>query len=105
MYRVLYVDDDPRLLDVARFFLEETGEIQLETARFATEALRRPGLAELDAIIADYEMPRMDGIAFLKQLREAGNTIPFIIFTGKGREDAVIEAYNAGADFYLAKVR
>ena len=103
MYHVLYVDDDPNLLDVARFFLEATGEIELDTARFATEALRRPGLAALDAIIADYEMPRMDGIAFLKRVRADHGDIPFILFTGKGREHVVIEAFNNGADFYLQK--
>ena len=45
----------------------------------------------------------MDGIVFLKTVRSQGNTIPFIIFTGKGREEVVIEALNSGADFYLQK--
>jgi len=56
-----------------------------------------------DVIVSDYQMPEIDGIEFLRQLREEENPVPFIIFTGKGREDAVIEAYNTGADFYLAK--
>ena len=103
MYHVLYVDDDPHLLDVARFFLEGTGEMKIETARFATDALLLPGLASLDAIISDYEMPRMDGIAFLKKIRAEYGDIPFILFTGKGREQIVIEAINNGADFYLQK--
>ena len=45
----------------------------------------------------------MDGIAFLKALREQGSNLPFIIFTGKGREEIVIEAFNHGADFYVQK--
>jgi PAS domain S-box-containing protein len=48
-------------------------------------------------------MPDMDGIEFLKHLKSEGNTTPFIIFTGKGREEVVIEALNAGADGYLQK--
>jgi DNA-binding response OmpR family regulator len=56
-----------------------------------------------DVIVADYLMPEMDGIEFLKGLRASGCTIPFIIFTGKGREDVAIEALNSGADFYLQK--
>jgi len=45
----------------------------------------------------------MDGITFLKNLRSAGDATPFIIFTGRGREEVVIEALNSGADFYLQK--
>ena len=48
-------------------------------------------------------MPVMDGIEFLKRVRASGNTIPFIIFTGRGREEIVIQALNEGADFYLQK--
>jgi len=48
-------------------------------------------------------MPEMDGIAFLKKVRTSGNTIPFILFTGKGREEVVIDAINSGVDFYLQK--
>jgi len=45
----------------------------------------------------------MDGIAFLKKTREISDLIPFILFTGRGREEVVIEAINNGADFYLQK--
>ena len=55
-----------------------------------------------DAIISDYQMPGMDGIEFLKLVR-AESDIPFGLFTGKGREEVVIEAINYGADFYIQK--
>ena len=45
----------------------------------------------------------MDGIVFLKSVRKDHGDIPFILFTGKGREDVAIEAINNGADFYLQK--
>jgi len=45
----------------------------------------------------------MDGIAFLKYLKEQGDKTPFILFTGKSREDIAIEALNNGAAFYLQK--
>jgi PAS domain S-box-containing protein len=48
-------------------------------------------------------MPDMDGIAFLKVVRERFWDIPFILFTGQGREEVVIDAINNGADFYLQK--
>jgi PAS domain S-box-containing protein len=103
MYSVLYVDDDPNLLEIARFFLEVSGDFAIATSTLATEALDLPGFALYDAIISDYEMPRMDGITFLKKVRETCGDIPFILFTGKGREDVVIEAINNGADSYLQK--
>ncbi len=100
---VLYVDDEPALLDIGQLFLERTGDIAVTTTGSAGEALRLLEDYRFDAIVSDYQMPGMDGIAFLKHLRQSGNTIPFIIFTGKGREDVVIEALNSGADFYLQK--
>ena len=75
----------------------------VDTAGSAGEALEKIRIRTYDVIISDYQMPDINGIQFVKKLRDAGNTIPFIIFTGKGREEAVIDAYNAGADFYLAK--
>jgi signal transduction histidine kinase len=48
-------------------------------------------------------MPEMDGITLLKQIRARTRDLPFILFTGKGREEVVIEALNNGADFYLQK--
>jgi DNA-binding response OmpR family regulator len=67
------------------------------------DALIRPEQKKYDAIISDYQMPEMDGIKFLKVLRNRGDQIPFIIFTGRGREEIIIEALNSGADFYLQK--
>ena len=55
------------------------------------------------AVVSDYQMPEMDGIALLKQVRKAGSRVPFIIFTGKGREEVAIEALNSGVDFYIQK--
>jgi len=100
---VLYVDDEPALLDIGKLFLERAGDASVTTAPDAAEAIRLITDHHFDAIVSDYQMPGMDGIAFLKHLRQSGNRIPFIIFTGKGREDVVIEALNSGADFYLQK--
>lgn len=48
-------------------------------------------------------MPEIDGLEFLKQVRLLYREIPFILFTGRGREDIVILALNLGVDFYLQK--
>ena len=103
MYHILYVDDDPALLEIGKLFLEEGGTFAVDTSPSAVDALDRLKSVQYDAIVSDYQMPTMDGITFLKTLRAAGNATPFIIFTGKGREEVVIEALNSGADFYLQK--
>ncbi len=100
---VLYVDDEPALLEPTRINLEKKGTFTVDTATSVKEALKKMASRTYDVIVSDYQMPRTDGIQFLKMLRDAGNRIPFIIFTGKGAEDVVVEAYDAGADFYLPK--
>ncbi|HSV42347.1 MAG TPA: PAS domain S-box protein, partial [Methanomassiliicoccales archaeon] len=67
------------------------------------DGLARIRAGGVDVVVSDYMMPGMDGLAFLKELRSVGNDIPFILFTGKGREEVVIQALNEGADFYLQK--
>ena len=101
--RVLYVDDEPILLRLGRYFLEQSGEFAITTVESAPGALDLLREGKFDAIVSDYKMPEMDGIEFLKHLKATGDTTPFIIFTGRGREEIVIEALNNGADFYLQK--
>ncbi len=103
MISVVYVDDEPGLLEIGALYLEREGEFTVETTTSAKNALEIIKQGKYDAIISDYQMPEMDGITFLKEVRKSGNTIPFIIFTGRGREEIVIQALNEGADFYLQK--
>lgn len=103
MITILLVDDQEELLDITRLFLEKGGDINVDTALSAREALTMLSLKKYDAIVSDYEMPTMDGIEFLKTIKLAHMEKPFIIFTGRSREEVVIEALNSGADFYLQK--
>jgi PAS domain S-box-containing protein len=103
MYKILYVDDEPVLLEIAKIFLEKTKEFALDITTSPNEILKSDKIKSYDAIISDYQMPGMDGITFLKHVHTEFGDIPFIIFTGKGREDVVIAALNNGADYYLNK--
>lgn len=103
MITVLYVDDDSGLLDLGKLFLERIGNFTVETCPSATDALERLNRTTYNAILSDYEMPVMDGIQFLQEVRTRYPSLPFIIFTGRGREDVVVAALNEGADFYLQK--
>ncbi|MCJ7721247.1 PAS domain S-box protein, partial [Candidatus Bathyarchaeota archaeon] len=102
--RVLQVDDEALLLKVSKQILEMQGPFQVESAASVEEAHAKMRENKFDVIVSDYQMPEKDGLEFLKELRNNGNNIPFILFTGKGREEVIIEALNIGADYYINKL-
>jgi PAS domain S-box-containing protein len=101
--KVLVIDDEPGLLDIAKQFLELDRTISVDTSLSAADALKLIERREYGVIVSDYQMPKKDGIQLLKEIRGMGNKTPFILFTGKGREEVAIEALNNGANFYLQK--
>jgi|GEM_PF-3462707 len=103
MTSVLLIDDDLEFLELEKIFLGMGGDLVIDTAESAQSALEKLSSYSYDAIVSDYQMPKMSGLELLKELRKRGDDTPFIIFTGRGREEVVIEALNAGADFYLQK--
>lgn len=104
MIHALLVDDEKALLDIASEFLQSLDqEIVITNVDSAEKALIEISERDYDIIVSDYMMPFMDGIELLEKLRNAGNDIPFIIFTGKSREEVAIRALNLGATFYLRK--
>ena len=103
MIRVLLVDDEPDLCEISQMFLSREEDISVEIALSAQEGLEILDKNSFDVIVSDYQMPRIDGIQFLEEVRKRKGKIPFILFTGKGREEIVIKALNVGADFYIQK--
>ena len=101
--RVLHVDDEPALLRVTKQCLELEGMFQVDSVSSVEEALEKLEKKRYDAIVSDYQMRGKDGLEFLKELRESGSNVPFIMFTGKGREEVAIRALNLGANQYLNK--
>jgi PAS domain S-box-containing protein len=99
----LAVDDEPALCVLTKEFLESSSLIKVDTAGSVSEARAMITEKHYDLIVSDYQMPGEDGIQFLRSLRASGDTTPFILFTGKGREEVVIEAFDNGADAYLQK--
>jgi PAS domain S-box-containing protein len=97
------VDDETSLLRIAKQCLEMEGSFQVDTASSVDEALEKVKKGSYDAVVSDYQMPGKDGLELLKELREKGDSTPFIMFTGKGREEVAIKALNLGANQYLNK--
>jgi PAS domain S-box-containing protein len=101
--RTLVVDDEPYLLELTKMFLERHHDIQVEVAGSGREALTKTGEGEFDVVVSDYQMPLMNGLQLLKALRDQRSNVPFVLFTGKGRESVAVDALNLGASFYLQK--
>ncbi len=100
---VLLVDDDPDFHLLAKEMLGHLGQFETTSAASADEALVLLSKGRYDIVVADYSMPETTGLELLKILRSAGNDIPFVMVTGRDREDVAIDALNSGADFYLQK--
>ena len=101
--RILYIDGDPALLEITKQYFEQDDGLIVTTVKSAADALYLHIDKPFDVIVSGDKIPEMDGIELLKQIREKGDTTPFIIFTGEEGEDAAIEALNSGADFYQQK--
>ncbi|MHA1930727.1 MAG: PAS domain S-box protein, partial [Candidatus Thorarchaeota archaeon] len=102
--RILFVDDNEPLLNIGSEYMErDSPDLEITTANSATAALDLLEFNKFDAIISDYQMPIIDGLEFLARVRSKDDLIPFIIFTGKGREEIAIKALNLGATHYVIK--
>ncbi len=100
---VLHVDDDSSMLEISKQILMDIDNFEIDHACCVEEAFKKLAVCNYDAVISDYEMPQKDGLQFLKELRNLNNEIPFILFTGKGREEVAIKALNQGANGYFNK--
>ncbi len=102
--KVLFVDDEEEIREQAKIFLEKENEdIDLDITSSFEKAARKLKENNYDTIVSDYHMPKADGIHLLKHTKKEGIDIPFILFTGKGKEKVAMQALNHGADRYITK--
>jgi len=102
--KILLVDDDPLFLELSKTFLEVFHDITSDTVDSAREALQRLEKNSYDVVVSDYDMPLMDGITFLKTIRDKRIDIPFILFTGVGKDELMHQAIENGADSFIQKI-
>ena len=103
--KVLLVDDQNSVRQMARMTLEEIGFRHILEAENGVKAMETASLQPLDLIISDYNMPEMDCLALLRAVRghPAVRKVPFILLTGRGDRELVVKAAQAGVNNYLVK--
>ena len=102
--RVLLVDDDRALLDALPKALRlRMNGIEIDTSETAADALERIREIDYDAIVSDIKMPGMDGLALLREIREARPTTPTLMITGHGERDLAVQALRGGAYDFVQK--
>lgn len=101
MATLLLVEDEEnmRLLTSAKL----RGQFTILCAKDGVEALEVMARRQVDLIIADVMMPRMDGYTLVKTLREEGNSIPVLLLTAKQSFEDKREGFSSGIDDYMTK--
>lgn len=102
--RVVLVDDEPMVAAALRAFLELETSYEVACFTSPSQAIEDIVQTHTHVVVADYMMPEMDGITFLKQVREARPMTTRILLTGYADKDNAIRAINeAGLYYYLEK--
>ncbi len=102
MNTILIVDDEPNYLVVLSELLREEG-FEVFTAQSGEIGLKTAREVDLDLIITDMQMPRMDGIELLKAVKVLNRDLPVIMITAYGEVEKAVVAMQAGAFTYLTK--
>jgi two-component system alkaline phosphatase synthesis response regulator PhoP len=107
--RILIVEDEQHLAEGLRFNLEaegyqvqavETGEAALQLLIPQAEDVSQPSF---DLVVLDVMLPVKDGFTVVSEMRGAGQFVPTLMLTARGRPEDVLEGFAAGADDYLPK--
>lgn len=101
--KVLLVDNDPLFLELSKTFLEVFHDINSDTVESAGKALEKLEEDSYDVVVADYDMPFMDGITLLRTIRDRRIDVPFILFTGIEEKEIMHSAIESGAHSYIQK--
>lgn len=102
MGHILVVDDESGIRELICDALEYSG-YQVGAAVDGFEALKRLRAESFDLVVADINMPRVNGYEMLKQLREMGNETPILLLTARDEPQDVVHGFMAGADDYVTK--
>lgn len=100
----LHVADDPdRAASTATALARTDTEFETEIATSAEEGVRRVRNRPPDCVVSDHDLPGLDGLGFLRAVRETHPELPFVLYTDSGSETVASEAISAGVTDYLRR--
>jgi two-component system, chemotaxis family, chemotaxis protein CheY len=105
MANVLIVDDSSTMRKIISRSLRQAGLAvdDIYEAGDGIEGLSVLGDKKVDLVLSDINMPNMDGLEFIKQVRANGNNVPIVMITTEGGEDIIKEALSSGASSSIKK--
>jgi DNA-binding response OmpR family regulator len=98
---ILVVDDEPRIVQLVRDYLEHSG-FSVLTAADGPSALRTAATGRPDLVVLDLGLPGLDGLDVARAIRRAGE-VPIIMLTARTEESDKLVGLELGADDYLTK--
>ncbi len=101
--RVLIVEDEQRLAENVARSLRESAGYAVDLAFDGEEGLYMAESNPYDLVVLDLMLPRLDGLAVLKRLRDGGAPVPVLVLTARDEKESIVALLNAGADDYVAK--
>ena len=101
IFHILAVDDDDRIRDLVKQYLEENNFL-VTTAKNSQDAREKLEIIKFDILVLDIMMPGESGLSLTKEIKK-NNPIPIILLTAKGETQDRIEGLEFGADDYLGK--
>jgi DNA-binding response OmpR family regulator len=100
--QILVVEDEARMAGLLRSALTEEGH-HVTSADNGETALQIAQAAHFDVIVLDVMLPKLDGIAVARRLREEQNQTPLLMLTARDADEDIVKALDSGADDYLTK--
>jgi two-component system chemotaxis response regulator CheY len=103
--KILVVDDFATMRRINKSILNQLGFENIEEAEDGVQALAKLQRGKFDFVVSDWNMPNLDGLSLLKQVRASPELkeMPFLMVTAEAEREQVIEAIQAGVSNYIVK--
>ena len=103
--KILVVDDFPTMRRIIRNLLKDLGYENVDEAEDGAMGLETLRNGSFDFVVSDWNMPNLDGLEMLKQIRADANLakLPVLMVTAEAKKENIIAAAQAGASGYVVK--